>query len=67
MKAKVLKTFKNKYSKKRAIKGDIIEVSKERFKEINSTENGKLVEEVKEPKEDKEPKGDKEPKPKGKK
>lgn len=46
--AKVLVTFKNKYSKNLHKKDEIIEVSKKRFKEINATKFGKLVEEVKE-------------------
>lgn len=48
VKAKVLKTFKNKYSKSLHEKGGMIEVSKKRLKEINSTKHGKLAEEVKE-------------------
>lgn len=48
MKVKVLRVFKNKYSKKTHKKGDILEVTKNRFKEINSTEHGVLVEEISE-------------------
>lgn len=51
MKVKVLKTFTDKHN--RALlheKGTELEVNKTRFDEINSTEHGKLVEEVKETK-----------------
>lgn len=50
MKVKALKLFDDKKEKVRRKKDDVFEVSKERFKEINSTEHGKLVSEVKEPK-----------------
>ena len=48
MKAKVLKDFRDKQSKEIRKQGDIIEISKERFEEINST--SLFVEEVKEEK-----------------
>lgn len=50
MKVKVLRSFINKYSKKRHEKGDILDITEKRFKEINSTKYGTLVEEVKEKK-----------------
>jgi len=50
LKVKVLKTFRNKYSKKIHKKGDILDISEKRFKEINSTKYGGLVEKLKEPK-----------------
>lgn len=46
MKAKVLQEFKDKYSGKLHKVGDVIEVSAERFEEIQTV--GNLVEEVKE-------------------
>jgi len=46
LKAKVLRKFKDKHTKKICKKGEIIEVNKERFEEINSTSHGVLVEEV---------------------
>lgn len=48
LKAKVLTTIKNKYSKALHKKGDVIEVSEKRYKEINGTKHGQLVEKVKE-------------------
>ncbi|WP_189928439.1 hypothetical protein [Clostridium tetani] len=48
MKAKVLRDFINKYSKKLHKKGDILDISKKRFEEINSTSFGILAEEIKE-------------------
>jgi hypothetical protein len=50
LKVKVLRTFRNKYSKKIHKKGDILDISKKRFEEINSTSFGILVEEIKEKK-----------------
>ena len=50
MKVKVLKTFINKYSKNIYKKGEIIDVTEKRFKEINSTEYGVLAEKIREPK-----------------
>lgn len=47
MKVKVLKEFKDKYTKELYKKGKTIEVAKERYEEINSTSHGKLVEEIK--------------------
>jgi hypothetical protein len=50
----VLKPFRDlKEGVKREKVGEVFEVSPERFKEINSTKHGKLVEKVKEPKKDK--------------
>lgn len=48
MKVKVLRRFRDKYTKKIYEKGKIIEVTKERYEEINSTSFNVLVEEVKE-------------------
>lgn len=48
MKAKVLKTFRDKYTRAVHKKGSTIEVSKERFEEMNST--SLFVEEIKEDK-----------------
>lgn len=48
MKVKVLKTFTDKNNRNIIYKkATNIEVTKERFEEINSTKNGILVEEVK--------------------
>ena len=47
MKATVVSKFRDKYSKDIYEEGEIIEVSKERFVEINSTPYGVLVEEMK--------------------
>lgn len=47
MKAKVLDGFRDKHTKENYTKGQIIEVTKERFEEINSTAFGILVEEIK--------------------
>ncbi len=46
MKVKVLRTFRNKYSKKIHKKGDTIDISKKRFEEINSAASGVLVEKI---------------------
>lgn len=46
MKARVLRRFKDKYTKKIYEKGDIIEVDNERYEEINSTAHGILVEKL---------------------
>lgn len=47
MKVKVLNTFVDKYDRSKVYKKDtVIQVSKERFEEINSTEYGELGEEV---------------------
>jgi len=47
MKVKTLKTFRDLKDKKIRRKGEIFEVTKKRFEEINSTKHGALVEEVK--------------------
>lgn len=47
MKAKVIKPFKDKYTKVRYNEGELLTVTKERFEEMNSTALGILVEEVK--------------------
>jgi len=46
LKAKVLKQFKDKYTKELYKKGQIIEVTNERYEEINSTAHGVLVEAI---------------------
>ena len=43
MKAKVIDTFRDKYTKENYKKGQVIEVSKRRFEEMNSTAFGVLV------------------------
>ena len=48
MKVKVLKNFSDKHTKKLYTVGKTIEVTEDRFEEINKTEHGVLVEEVKE-------------------
>lgn len=48
MKVKVLKRFRNKYSKNIHEANEIIDVSEKRYKEINSTKHGNLVEEIRE-------------------
>lgn len=52
MKVKALVTFNDKKANKERKKGSVFNVTQERFKEINSTVHGKLVEEIKEEKED---------------
>lgn len=47
MKVRTLRTFKDLKGKAIRSKGEIFEVAKKRFEEINSTEHGTLVEEVK--------------------
>ena len=47
MKAKVIKPFKDKYTKVRYSEGELLTVTQERFEEMNSTALGILVEEVK--------------------
>lgn len=47
MKAKVIASFTDKYTGNKNKVGSEIEVSKERFAEINGTPEGVLVEEVK--------------------
>ena len=46
MKVKVLRNFRDKYTKKLYKKGQIIEVTNERYEEINSTAHGVLVEAI---------------------
>ena len=46
MKVKVLRRFKDKYTKQVYDKGRIIEVTNERYEEINSTAHGILVEAI---------------------
>lgn len=46
LKARVLRRFRDKYTKKNYEKGDIIEVDNERYEEINSTAHGILVEKL---------------------
>lgn len=53
MKARVLKPFRDLQEGVKRAKGEVFDLSQERFKEINSTRFGKLVEKVKEPKKDK--------------
>ena len=48
MRVKVLKRFKDKYTKKIYEIGEIIEVTNERYEEINSTAHGILVKKVEE-------------------
>jgi hypothetical protein len=48
LKAKVKRNFIDKYSKNLHEKGDILDISKKRLEEINSTKHGVLAEEVKE-------------------
>ena len=48
MKVKVLRRFKDKYTKQLYDKGQIIEVSNERYEEINSTAHGILVKAIEE-------------------
>ena len=50
MKAKVLRTFRDKDTDLLHRKGKEIEITKKRFEEINSTSFGILVEEIKEKK-----------------
>ena len=48
MKVKVVRRFRDKYTKKLYKKGQIIEVTNERYEEINSTAHGILVEKLNE-------------------
>jgi len=50
MQVKVLRTFRDVKDNAVRRKGDVFEVTKKRFKELNSTEHGALVELVEEPK-----------------
>ena len=44
IKARVVRTFRNKYSKSLHKRGDLLTVSQKRLEEINSTRHGELVE-----------------------
>ena len=44
VKAKVIKPFRNKYSRSLHKRGDLLTISEKRIQEINSTKCGKLVE-----------------------
>ena len=46
MKVKVVRRFRDKYTKQVYDKGQIIEVTNERYEEINSTAHGILVEPI---------------------
>ena len=48
IKAKVLRTFRNKYSKSLLLWRDLVTIPEKRMQEINSAEYGKLIEPVKE-------------------
>lgn len=48
IKAKVLRTFRDKYSKSLHKRRDLLTISEKRMQEINSTEYGKSIEPVKE-------------------
>lgn len=48
MKVKVVRRFRDKYTKKLYKKGQIIEVANERYEEINSTAHGILVQAIEE-------------------
>lgn len=48
VKVRVLRTFRNKYSKSLHKRGDLLVISEKRMQEINSAGHGKLVESVKE-------------------
>lgn len=51
MKVKVIKDFRDKYTKKIHEVGEEIEVTKERYEEINSTAHGILIKKIEEKKE----------------
>lgn len=53
MKVKVLAVFNDSKGKKIRQAGEEFETSKERFKEINSTKHGVMIEEIKEEKKSK--------------
>lgn len=55
MVVKVLRQFRDKYTKEIYRKGQKIEVSDERYEEINSTNHGALVEQVNKSKAQKKP------------
>lgn len=44
VKVRVLRTFRNKYSKSLHKAGDLLTISPKRLEEINSTRHGQLVE-----------------------
>lgn len=46
MQAEVIKKFINKYSKSLHKKGDLLDISENRFEEINSAGHGKLVKKI---------------------
>lgn len=48
MKAKVVQKFRDKHTKEVYEPGQVLEVTKKRFEEMNSTSHGVFVEEVKE-------------------
>ncbi len=48
MKVKVIRQFRDKYTNQLYQKGRIIETTKERYEEINSTAHGVLVEKIQE-------------------
>ena len=50
MKVKVIKDFRDKYTKKLHKTGEELEITKERYEEINSTAHGILVKEIHEKK-----------------
>jgi hypothetical protein len=52
---KVLRQFRDKYTKEIYRKGQKIEVSNDRYEEINSTNHGTLVEQLDKPKAQKKP------------
>jgi len=56
MKVKVIKDFRDKYTKKLHKTGEELEITKERYEEINSTAHGILVEKVEGNKVQKKPK-----------
>jgi len=44
VRVRVLRTFRNKYSKSLHKKGDLLSISRKRMEEINSAGHGELVE-----------------------
>lgn len=55
MKAKVIKRYRDKNTKRIHKPGEVVDVSKNRFDEINSTKYGVFLEEIIEQKEEKKP------------
>ena len=55
MKAKVIKRYRDKNTKRIHKPGEVVDVSKKRFDEINSTKYGVFLEEIIEQKEEKKP------------